>query len=73
MLTVKVKLSVDDIIEALDDLDQGEKDRLQIALLNLQYDNELLDALEEAKEDARAGRVEPHDEVMKEIRAKYYR
>ena len=73
MLTVKVKLSVDDIIEALDDLDQGEKDRLQIALLNLQYDNELLDALEEAKEDARTGRVEPHDEVMKEIRAKYYR
>lgn len=73
MLTVKVKLSIDDIIGALDDLDQTEKDRLQMALLNLQYDGELLEALKEAQEDVRAGRVEPHDEVMREMRAKYYR
>ena len=73
MLTVQVKLSVEDIIASLDDLDHDEREKLQFALYDLQNDTDLQDAIVEAHEDIKNGRVHAHEDVMREIKAKYQR
>jgi len=71
MLTVQVKLSVEDIIASLQNLDLEERNKLQNALFELQDDIELEQAIQEGMEDIKNGRVSPHEAVMKEIKAKY--
>ncbi|HZY38083.1 MAG TPA: hypothetical protein VFE53_15615 [Mucilaginibacter sp.] len=73
MLAVQVKLSVEDIIASLDNLDQDEREKLQYALYNLQNDAALDEAIKEACDDIKNGRVHAHEEVMREIKANYVR
>jgi predicted transcriptional regulator len=71
MLTVQVKLSIDDIISSLQNLDINEREKLQNALFELQNDLELEQAIQEGLEDIKNGRVSSHEVVMKEIKSKY--
>ena len=71
MLTVQVKLNIDDIIASLQNLDNTEREKLQNALFDLQNDLELREAIQEGLDDVKNGRVHSHDAVMKEIKAKY--
>jgi predicted transcriptional regulator len=71
MLTVQVKLRIEDIIASLQDLNSMEREKLQNALTELQNDIELQDAIQEGLEDIKNGRASPHETVMKEIKAKY--
>jgi predicted transcriptional regulator len=71
MLTVQVKLSIDDIISSLQNLDINEREKLQNALFELQNDLELQQAIQEGLEDVKNGRVSSHKVVMKEIKSKY--
>jgi hypothetical protein len=73
MLTVQVKLSVEDIIASLDNLDNDEREKLQYALYDLQNDAALDEAIKEARENIKNGRIHAHEEVMREIKAKYAR
>jgi hypothetical protein len=73
MLTVQVKLSVEDIIASLDNLNQDEREKLQFALCDLQNDAALDEATKEAREDIKNGRVHAHEDVMRKIKAKYVR
>jgi predicted transcriptional regulator len=73
MLTVQVKLSVEDITASLDNLDDGERKKLQYALYDLQNDTGIDEAIKEAREDIKNGRVHAHEDVMREIKAKYMR
>lgn len=65
------KLSVEDIIASLQDLNNNERSRLQSALFELQSDLDLKQAIHEGLEDVKQGRVSSHEAVMKEIKAKY--
>jgi len=71
MLTEMVKLSVEDIIDSLQDLNNNERARLQNALFELQNDLDLKAAIQEGLADIRNGRVSSHEAVMKEIREQY--
>jgi predicted transcriptional regulator len=71
MLTVQVKLNIDDIIASLQNLDNTEREKLQNALFDLQNDLELREAIQEGLDDVKNGRVHSHDAIMKEIKAKY--
>ncbi len=71
MLTVQVKLSVEDIIASLHNLDNIERTKLQSALSELQNDLDLQEAIREGLDDIKNGRVSSHEAVMKEIKAKY--
>jgi predicted transcriptional regulator len=72
MLTVQVKLSVEDIINSLSDLNANEVEKLQNAIVILKEEEEALQqAINEGLEDVKHGRLTPHDVVMKEIKAKY--
>jgi hypothetical protein len=73
MLTVQVKLSVEDIIGSLNNLDEGEREKLQYALYDLQNDAALDEAIKEAREDVRNGKLHSHEDVTREIKAKYLR
>ena len=71
MLTVQVKLSIEDIIASLQNLDNIEREKLQNALFDLQNDLELREAIQEGLDDVKNGRVSSHESVMKEIKQKY--
>ena len=71
MLTVQVKLDIEDIIGSLQNLDTNEREKLQNALFELQNDLALEQAVQEGLEDVKHGRVSSHESVMKEIKAKY--
>jgi predicted transcriptional regulator len=71
MLTVQVKLSIDDVIASLQNLNNKEREKLQDALFELQNDLDLQQAIREGLEDVKNGRVHSHEAVMKEIKAKY--
>jgi predicted transcriptional regulator len=71
MITKKEKLSFDDIISSLQDLDNNERAQLQNALFELQNDLDLKAAIQEGLEDVKHGRVSSHEAVMKEIKEKY--
>jgi predicted transcriptional regulator len=71
MVTVQIKLSVEDIITTLPALDKLEREKLQNALFELQNDLELQQAVDEGLDDIINGRVSNHDAVMTEIKAKY--
>ena len=71
METGQIKLSVEDIIEALYNLDNNDRMRLQNALFELQNDLELHSAIQEGLDDIKSGRVSAHESVMKEIKEKY--
>jgi len=71
MVTVQVKLSVEDIISSLPELDRFELEKLQNALFELQNDLDLQQAVNEGLEDVKNGRVRPHEAVMNGIKAKY--
>jgi predicted transcriptional regulator len=71
MLTVQVKLNIDDVISSLQDLDNYEREKLQNALFELQNDMELREAIQEGLDDIKHGRVSSHESVMAEIKAKY--
>jgi predicted transcriptional regulator len=71
MVTLQVKLSVDDIIASLSELESFEREKLQNALFELQDDVELQKAIDEGINDIENGNVRPHEVVMKEIKAKY--
>ena len=72
MVTGQAKLSVEDIIESLYDLDNIEREKLQKALFELQNDLELQNAIQEGLDDIKHGRVSSHEAIMKEIKAKYH-
>jgi hypothetical protein len=65
------KLSVEDIIASLQNLDNNERSRLQSALFELQSDLDLKQAIREGLEDVKQGRVSSHNAIMKEINAKH--
>jgi predicted transcriptional regulator len=71
MVTVQVKLSVEDIIASLSDFNNLEREKLQDALLGLKDNLELQAAIDEGLEDVRNGRVSTHESVMNEIKLKY--
>ena len=71
MQTDKTKLSVEDIIESLQSLDNSERKRLQNALFELQNDLDLKHAIQENLDDIKNGRVSSHESIMKEIKATY--
>ena len=71
MLTVQVKLMVEDIIASPDDVSYDERGKLQYALYDLQNDTTLDEAITEARGDIKNGRVYAHADVMREIKAKY--
>ena len=71
MLTVQVKLSIEDIIASLQNLDNVEREKLQNALFDLQNDLELREAIQEGLDDVKNGRVSSHESVVKEIKQKY--
>lgn len=71
MLTIQVKLSVEDIISSLPDLNANEVDKLQNAITVLKNEEALQQAINEGLEDIKQGRVTPHDVVMQEIKARY--
>ncbi|MDP9077014.1 MAG: hypothetical protein M3O71_06290 [Bacteroidota bacterium] len=71
MVTVQVKLSVEDIIASLSDFDKLELEKLQDALFELRDGVELQAAVDEGLEDIKAGRVSTHESVMNEIKSKY--
>jgi hypothetical protein len=68
---MQAKLSIDDILASLQCLDNNERSRLQSALVDLQSDLDLKEAIQENLDDIRNGRVSSHDAVMKEIKEKY--
>jgi len=67
----KAKLSVEEIIASLQNLDNSERARLQIALFELQNDIDLKAAIQENLDDIKNGRVSAHQSIMKEIKATY--
>lgn len=71
MLTVQVKLSIEDIINSLPNLEAKEIDKLQKAIAEFKNDIALQQAIDEGLEDVKHGRVTPSDIVMNEIKAKY--
>jgi len=71
MLTVQVKLSIEDIIASLQNMDNIEREKLQNALFDLQNDIELRAAIQEGLDDVKNGRVSSHESVMNEIKQKY--
>jgi predicted transcriptional regulator len=68
---MQAKLNVDDIIASLQDLDNKERAKLQDALISLQSDLDLKEAIQSSLEDVKTGRVSSHQSVMKEIKEKY--
>jgi hypothetical protein len=71
MLSENVKLSFEDIIASLHNLNKVERIRLQTTLFELQSDLDLKEAILEGLADKRSGRVSSHDEILREIRAKH--
>ena len=71
MLTVQVKLSVEDIINSLPDLDVTEIEKLQKAIAEFKSDIALQQSIEGGIEDVRNGKVTPGEVVMNEIKARY--
>nr|WP_294948285.1 hypothetical protein [uncultured Mucilaginibacter sp.] len=71
MLTVQVKLSVDDIIDSLEKLSADEREKLQNALVDLKEDAALQASVNRGLDDVKNGRVIPHAEVMEELKARY--
>jgi len=71
MVTLQIKLSIEDIIASLPDLDNEERVKLQRALLELCNEEELEADVNEGLADIENGRSYTHDFVMKEIKAKY--
>jgi predicted transcriptional regulator len=71
MVTVQVKLSVEDIIASLSDFNNLEREKLQDALLELKDNLELQAAIDEGLADVRNGRVSTHESVMSKIKLKY--
>ncbi|MGF7038274.1 hypothetical protein [Mucilaginibacter lappiensis] len=71
MLTVQVKLSIEDIIGSLPNLELNEVEKLQSALADLKNEIALQQAIKEGLEDIKHGRTTPHDVVMNEIKSKY--
>lgn len=68
---MQAKLNVDDIIASLQDLSNNDRAKLQDALISLQSDLDLKEAIQSNLEDVKTGRVSAHDSVMKEIKEKY--
>ena len=68
---MQAKLNVDDIIASLQDLCNNDRAKLQDALISLQSDLDLKEAIQSNLEDVKTGRVSAHDSVMKEIKEKY--
>ena len=66
-----MKLSVEDIIDALQNLDNSERAKLKNALHDLQSDLDLKQAIQENLDDIKSGRVSSHAAVMKEIKEKH--
>ena len=73
MLIFQIKLSVDDIIASLASLNHDEREKLQYALYDLQNNAGLDEAIKEAREDVRNGKLHSHEDVTREIKAKYLR
>ncbi len=71
MLKNDIKLSIDDIISSLQNLNNSERAKLQNALFELQNDLDLKEAIEESLDDIKSGRVSSHEAVMKEIKEKH--
>jgi hypothetical protein len=71
MVKARVKLSVEEIIESLRDLDSSEREKLQSALFELESDLGLQNAIRQGLDDKKNGRVSAHDAIMKEIKEKY--
>lgn len=71
MLTVQVKLSVEDIIDSLGKLEANERLKLQKALFKLQDDIALQESVNRGLQDVKHGRVTPHAEVMQQLKEKY--
>lgn len=71
MLTVQVKLSIEDIIGSLPNLELNEVEKLQNALADLKNEIAVQQAVNEGLEDIKHGRTTPHDAVMNEIKSKY--
>jgi predicted transcriptional regulator len=71
MTTNNTSLNIDDIIAALPGFDNNERAKLHVALFDLQNDLDLQQAIQEGLDDVKNGRVLAHEEVMKEIKAKY--
>ncbi|MDB4918443.1 hypothetical protein [Mucilaginibacter sp.] len=71
MVTLQVKLSVEDIIASLSDFDNSEIEKLQAALFELKNNLELQVAIDEGLNDVKNGRVSTHESVMSEIKTKY--
>jgi predicted transcriptional regulator len=65
------KLSVDEIIASLQNLNNAERKKLQNALFELQNDIDLKNAIQENLDDIKNGRVSAHESIMKEIKATY--
>ncbi len=71
MLTVQVKLSIEDIISSIPDLELQEVEQLQNALAGLKNEIALQQAVKNGLDDIEHGRTTPHDVVMNEIKSKY--
>ncbi|QEM11811.1 hypothetical protein [Mucilaginibacter rubeus] len=71
MLTVQVKLSVEDIINSLSNLEAKEIDKLQKAIAEFKNDIALQQSIERGLEDVKNGRITPSDAVMNDIKARY--
>lgn len=71
MLTVQVKLNIDDVISSLRDLSEDELEKLRYALYDLEESQALENAITEGLNDVAAGRTHAHHAVMDEIKAKY--
>jgi predicted transcriptional regulator len=71
MLTVQVKLSVDDIIDSLEKLSADEREKLKNALADLKEGAALQASVNRGLDDVKNGRIIPHAEVMEELKARY--
>jgi len=71
MVTVQVKLSVEDIIASLSDFEAIEIEKLQDAIVELKDNLDLQAAVDEGLEDVKNGRISTHESVMAEIKSKY--